>query len=170
MPTVSDSLALAFQHHQAGELLAAEQIYRQILAVAPDHADALHLLGLVDFQFGNNESAARHIQRAIELKGNEAGFHGNLGNAYKAQGDLDRAVACYRRALELDPNYPVALFNLATALQDQTKVEEAVECYRAALKLRPEHAETHKSLGKALDAIGKHEEAGACFQRVRELQ
>src|SRR5689334_18769714 len=139
MFNVSDALAAAFQHHQAGELDAAEQIYRQILVVAPDHADALHLLGLVDFQLGKNESAAAHIGRAIKLKGNEAGFHGNLGNVYKAQGNLEGAIGCYRRALELNPGYAVALYNLAVALHDQNKLDEAVECYRAALRLRAGH-------------------------------
>src|SRR5438046_1735006 len=123
MPTISDSLALAFQHHQAGELQAAEQIYRQILAVAPDHADVLHLLGLIDFQLCNHESAVELIQRAIELNGNEAGFHGNLGNVFKAQGDLDRAIASYRRALELNAGYPVAHYNLGIAYQDQNQLE-----------------------------------------------
>jgi nucleotidyltransferase/DNA polymerase involved in DNA repair len=41
MATISEALATAVQHHQAGRLQAAEEIYRQILAVDPDHADAL---------------------------------------------------------------------------------------------------------------------------------
>ena len=32
MATISEALAIAIQHHQAGRLQAAEQIYRQILA------------------------------------------------------------------------------------------------------------------------------------------
>ena len=31
MATISEALAIAIQHHQAGRLQAAEQIYRQIL-------------------------------------------------------------------------------------------------------------------------------------------
>ena len=45
MPTISESMALAIQHHQQGRLQAAEQIYRQVLQVDPNHAQALHLLG-----------------------------------------------------------------------------------------------------------------------------
>jgi predicted O-linked N-acetylglucosamine transferase (SPINDLY family) len=170
MPTVSDTLASAFRHHQAGDLQAAEKLYRQILVLAPDHADALHLLGLVDFQSGKNESAAQHIQRAIELKDNESGFHGNLGNVYRAQGNLDRAIECYRRALELNPNYSVALFNLATALQEQGRLEEAAESYRSALKLRPDHAETLKRLGNVLYEMGHSHEAVHCLRHVQQLQ
>ena len=45
--TVEETLQAALAHHQAGRLAEAEDLYRQILAVAPNHADAQHLLGLV---------------------------------------------------------------------------------------------------------------------------
>ena len=40
----------------------------------------------------------------------------NLGNALKAQGKLDDAIARYTEALRLNPDYPGALNNLGTAL------------------------------------------------------
>ena len=72
MPTIPEALAIAVQHHQAGRLQAAEQIYRQILAVEPDHADALHLLGVIASQSGRHEDAVQYIGRAIRLQGNAA--------------------------------------------------------------------------------------------------
>jgi len=74
MPTVSEALAIAVQHHQAGDLQAAEQIYRQILADNPNHADALHLLGVIAYQMGQNEVAIDRIRRAIELNATESAF------------------------------------------------------------------------------------------------
>ena len=79
MATISEALAIAVQHHQAGRLQAAEQIYRQILAVEPNHADALHLLGVIAHQLGKHEAAVEYIARAIGLNGNAAVFHSNLG-------------------------------------------------------------------------------------------
>ena len=69
MATISEALAIAVQHHQAGRLQAAEQIYRQILAVEPNQADALHLLGVIAYQVGKHEAAVEYIRRAIALKG-----------------------------------------------------------------------------------------------------
>ena len=83
MATISEALAIAIQHHQAGRLQAAEQIYRQILAVEPNQADALHLLGVIAYQVGKHEVAVEYIGRAIRLKGNVAVFHNNLGEAYR---------------------------------------------------------------------------------------
>jgi Flp pilus assembly protein TadD len=44
MATLSEALAIAIEHHQNGRLQAAEQIYRKILAVEPNHAEThIHL-------------------------------------------------------------------------------------------------------------------------------
>src|SRR5436190_18895849 len=98
MAMMSEAFAMAVQHHEAGQLQAAEQIYRQILAVDPNHVDAQHLLGVIASQMGNHEVAIEYISRAIELNETESAFHSNLGTAFKAQGELEMAVNSYRRA------------------------------------------------------------------------
>ncbi len=45
--TIPQAFELALQQHRTGRLPEAEELYRQILAVAPDHAEALHHLGVV---------------------------------------------------------------------------------------------------------------------------
>ena len=45
--TLEQVFPLALGHHQAGRLAEAEAMYRQILAVHPNHAEALHLLGVL---------------------------------------------------------------------------------------------------------------------------
>ena len=57
-PSIHDAIHAAVGHHQAGRLPQAEAIYRQILLVAPNHPDALHLSGLIAHQAGKYEMAA----------------------------------------------------------------------------------------------------------------
>jgi predicted O-linked N-acetylglucosamine transferase (SPINDLY family) len=170
MATLSEALALAIQHHQAGRWQAAEQIYQRILAVEPDHADALHLSGVLAHQRGASAVAVELIGRAIRLKGNEAVYHNNLGNALKALGRLDEAVASYRRAVELRPDYLLALNNLGVAVKAQGHLDEAVACYRRVLQLQPNYAEAHSNLGVALETLGRLDEAVACYRRAVELK
>ena len=47
-------LGKALQHHRAGRLTEAEQIYRQILTIDTQQADSLHLLGMVAYQAGTS--------------------------------------------------------------------------------------------------------------------
>jgi tetratricopeptide (TPR) repeat protein len=163
-------LAIAVQHHQAGRPQAAEQICRQIVAIEPDHADAWHLLGIINAQTGNHQHAVEHIQRALTLKPDWAEAHYNLGAAFKDQGKLDEAVACYRRALKLKPDYAKAHNNLGAAFRDQGKLDEAVACYRRVLELKPDVAEVYDNLGNALKDQGKPDEAVACYRRALELR
>ncbi|HKF12183.1 MAG TPA: hypothetical protein VKB89_26260 [Xanthobacteraceae bacterium] len=44
----AELLALALRHHRSGELAEAEVRYREILAIDPNHADSLHLLGAIE--------------------------------------------------------------------------------------------------------------------------
>ena len=48
--TVDQAIQIALNHQRAGELAEAEEIFRQVLDVYPDQADALHLLAGVYLQ------------------------------------------------------------------------------------------------------------------------
>src|SRR5436190_341231 len=170
MATISDAFAIAVQHHQAGQLQAAEQIYRQILAVDPNQVDALHLLGVIALQMGKHELAIQHISRAIELNGTESVFHNNLGNAFKAHGKLDEAVACFRRALDLTPDYAEAHSNLGTAFKDLGRLDEAVACHRRALELKPDLAEAHSNLSNTFRQLRRFDDALTSYTRALELK
>jgi Flp pilus assembly protein TadD len=51
-PDAANLLAVGLKHHQAGRLAEAEASYRRLLAAHPNHADALHLLGIVALRRG----------------------------------------------------------------------------------------------------------------------
>lgn len=54
-------MAEALQLHRQGRLAQAEPLYRQVLAVAPRHAEALHMLGMVALQQRRFHEADRLI-------------------------------------------------------------------------------------------------------------
>ena len=166
MPTTSELLATAVEHHQAGRLQVAEEIYRQILAREPQHADAIHLVGLVALQTGQHRRAVEWIGRAVAIRGDRAHFHSNLGEAYRALGRTPEAIACYRRALEVNPAFAGAHYNLANALKEQGQFTEAIQSYRRAVERNPGYAEAHNNLGNLLKNLGQTEEAIACYERA----
>jgi protein O-GlcNAc transferase len=166
MPTTAEALQTAFHHHQAGQLREAEVLYRQILEVEPDHADALHLLGLVAYQGGRAELAVAPIRRAVALCGDRAVFHGNLGEAYRVIGKLREAEDCLRQALRLDPHLPDAHNSLGAVLRATGRTDEAIAAFDEAIRLRPDFAEAHNNLGALLQMRGDSRAAVAAFERA----
>jgi Flp pilus assembly protein TadD len=140
----------ALDHHRAGRLSHAEQLYRQALDIAPGNADCLHLLGMVAFQSGRNREATELIGSAIARHPAAASYHANLGNVLQADGRLKEAEASLRRALALRPELAEVHLNLGHVLKALGDVDAALTGYRAALALRPELAEARVSEATAL--------------------
>jgi protein O-GlcNAc transferase len=165
-PPVQSLFDQALQHHQAGRLVEAEALYRQVLAAEPNHADSLHLLGVLAHQVGALDIAAELIGKAIAIDKAAPPFHNNLGTTLQDQGKLDEAAACFRQALALKPDYAEAYVNLGNTLKGQEKFREAIAHYERALVLRPDIAQAHNNLGTVLriedrldDAIGHYRSA-----------
>jgi protein O-GlcNAc transferase len=167
--TIPQAFQIAVQHHQAGRLADAEALYRRILAVQPNHADALHLLGVIAHQAGRNDLAVNLIRQAIALAPNNSAAHCNLGEACRVMGRLEEAIAAYRKALELMPDYAEAHNNLGNALWERGQLDKAVAAYRRALELKPDYPEAHNNLGNALRG-GELDEAMVAYRRVLELK
>ncbi len=135
----------AIQLHQSGQLNEAQQIYTKIIEQHPEHSDALHLSGLIDFEHKKYSEAERKIQAAIRYFPDNAMYYGNLGAVLKAQNKLEDAIACYRRALRMDETCIEACFNLALALEEINK-DEAIQYYEQTLRLNPAHAKAIHNL------------------------
>jgi protein O-GlcNAc transferase len=150
---------LAVRRHQSGQLPDAERLYRQVLAEHPNHAGAIHHLGLIALQTGRKNVAIQFIRQAIALQPGYAEAHCNLGNALRESGRPDEAALAYQKAIELKSNFPEAHNNLANVLADQGQFDEAIEEYRCAVALRPAYAQARNSLGNALRNKGRFDEA-----------
>jgi len=62
-------LGAGLKHHQAGRFAEAEACYQRVLAIQSDHADALHLLGVIAHQVRRYDLAVELIGRAIKRNG-----------------------------------------------------------------------------------------------------
>ncbi|MGD0767293.1 MAG: tetratricopeptide repeat protein [Tepidisphaeraceae bacterium] len=171
MPEAGEpDLRLAIQHHQAGRLAEAERVYRQVLAQQPNHADALHLLGVLAAQGGRLDAAVELIRRAIRLQPEFAEAHFNLGIALKDMGRVDEAIGSFQQAIRLKPDYAEAYGNLGMVLKDNGRLDEAIAVYRQAIRLKPDYAEVHGKLGLALRDSGQLDEAVASYRRAIRLK
>ncbi|HVT90129.1 MAG TPA: tetratricopeptide repeat protein [Tepidisphaeraceae bacterium] len=168
--TLQQAMELAVQQHQAGQFAQAEQIYRQVLNHAPDHPDAMHLLGLLSLHTGRTDAALDLIGRAAAKHPQVADFQYNLGLAQLVAGQPEPAINSFRRAIEIQPKMAEAYANLAAALIATQRFDEAVAACRQSLAIQPNNPDTLNTLAVALKDRGRVDEAIEALNQALNLR
>ena len=170
MISISETIAIALQSYQTGNLSQAELLCHQILQQQPNYAEAWRLLGIIAHQTGNLDNAIVYYQQTLALQPDQTEVYYNLGYALQQQGHLSAAIEHYRQALALKPDYLDAHYNLGYALQQQGDLDAAIKHYQQALALNPNDAEAHGNLAHALQQQGQIEAAITHYQQVLALK
>jgi protein O-GlcNAc transferase len=157
-------------HHGAGRTDEAQRAYRQVLVIDPRHADALHMLGILEQQAGRHQRGFELITAAIGIDASPAEFHYNLGNSLLHLNRVGAAADAFAAAVARNPDLFEARKNLGAALMLDGRANEAAEVFAAALRQRPDAADVHNNFGLALRDIGDIERAVASFARAIELK
>ena len=160
------ALQTAMAQHQAGNLIQAESLYKQVLQAAPNQPDALHLLGLIAKQKGDLKTAAQLMRKALAVNPNYVEVYVNLGATLQEQDNLTDAADCYRKAIALRPNYAEVHSNLGVVLKAQEHLHESAECFVRALELNPSSAETFSNLDVLLKEMAAPDEALIYYRKV----
>lgn len=117
-----------------------------------------------------NKDGTPALSKAAELMPQDAETWSNLGNAQRAQGQLQAAEDCYRRAISLEPEQASHHYNLGIALSEQDKKQEAITVYRHALALNPSFPDAHFNLGTVLQALREFDAAKSSYQQAIKIQ
>lgn len=156
---------------QAGDFLAAEGLYRQQVAAAPDDARAHFQHGNVLCRLHRYGEAAEAFARVTELRPELAVAHFNLGNALCELNRHEGAVAAYRRALELSPEPDAdAAYNLAKTLVDLGRWDEAVPYYQLAIAAAPQFFQAVSNLGQLYFAMRRPQDALPLHRQALEIE
>ncbi len=112
---------------------------RKAVALAPDDAEALTLLGWLDMEVGGDvDTAIASYRKVAALKPQVPEVHDNLGVALKRKGDLEPAIESFSRALELKPDFAQAASNRGWAYVEQGNWRAANADFEKALALQPD--------------------------------
>lgn len=154
------SFDAAVRHHKAGRLDLAAAAYREVLRRRPDHADALHLLGIIDAQQGRLPQAVQRLQHAARLSPRNPEIRLNLGNVLLATGQGAEALEAYRATLAVKPDFDDARTALLRAierigafLQSENRGGEAIPLWREAIALAPGNDAYWLALANALQQV-----------------
>jgi protein O-GlcNAc transferase len=163
-------LAQAVEFHQAGNLESAQAIYSKILAAAPDHFDALHLLGVLRHQQDHHEDACALMTTAISVNPRSVDALCNLGIVLQDLGRNAEALDIYDRVLAIDNRIAEAHNNRGTALRALDRPAAAIMSFDRAIAVRPDYAEARFNRAALLASLGRYDEAVTSYDQLIAIQ
>ena len=105
----NSAIAQALDLMNAGDVLGAGIVCRQILQRDRRSHQAMVLLGQVESKQGGHEQAAAHLTRAVALAPTNLDYHVKLGEVLAAGGRNREALLRFDKALKLKADAPSAL-------------------------------------------------------------
>ena len=153
----------------AGNMEAAEQTLKALIASDASQLDAYDLLGRVYASQGKVDDAVRQDEALAQRSpSGAAGARTMIGMLREARKDREGARRAYEQALERDPHAGVAANNLAWIYAADGKLDKALRLAtiaQASLRRRPEAEDT---LGWIYLQKGETSRAIAGFERARD--
>jgi tetratricopeptide (TPR) repeat protein len=166
---LGQALSQAVALHRQGQFREAEKIYARVLKAAPDHFDALNLLGAIKMQQGQIGEAQRLFRAAVKANPRHTDAWNNLGQAYYALKNPAEALQCFNKARTLAPDDVDILYQHANALISLNRHREALTELQTVLARKPQHFEARLNSGLTQAALGLTEPALADFDAALAL-
>lgn len=137
-----------FKQEKFEDALAA---FKEAEAKEPKDAIIQSWLGFVSFRLGKQDDAIRYLKASLELVPNNPDTYNNLGNAYLAKNDVERAVEAYQKTVDLVKSKPGShadpYYNLGNALVKKGDLENALAAFLEAEKQDPNDPLIQNNLG-----------------------
>jgi len=162
-------LRQGLDHHRAGRVADAGGFYRRILDADPHHFDALHLLGVAEYQLGAPDAALEYIERALRIDTSVSAVFSNRGLVLAALHRYADAADSLTRAIALQPNDAEAHVYRGIALAMQGLADRAVDDFTRAIALDHKNVNAHVQRAKVLAGLKRHDEALASIDKAAAL-
>lgn len=163
-----DLYAQAVAAHGAGRSDEALALCEAVLAIEPDHVEALNRGGLLALGVHRYDVAVERLTRAAALAPARPDLHNNRGVALAARGERRAAVSAFERSVQGAPAKASFRCNLANALKECGETEAALAAFQAVAASAPEHAESRHGAACCLLALGRFDEAWPLYRwRIR---
>ena len=169
-PDVTQMLAQAVTLRRQGQIIDAERLYAAVLSVAPDNVDALHSMGTIKLARGEPGEALRLIGAAMASRAPTPQMLFDLGLAFNALNQHQKALDSFDLAIQLQPDFFEAHSNRGAMLAALERHDDAIESYRKAIAINPDFSDAHCNLGSALTHLQRYDEALASLDRTLALR
>ncbi|WP_193100212.1 tetratricopeptide repeat protein [Burkholderia sp. Z1] len=158
-------LSRAQQWHGAGRFDDAAREYLAVLANEPDHPQALHLYGVLQFQRGAADHAEVLLRQSIAIEP-DAHALSDLGAIAGERGRIDEALDHFAAALRAAPDDVQTLVRRGNTLIGLRRYDDALASFDRALAVSPLVLDALCNRGGALRALGRLDDALDTYDRA----
>jgi Flp pilus assembly protein TadD len=146
-----------------------DPLARKMVAERPNDPHALFLLGMVDYDEGNDAEAQQQFTRSLQLdpKNNDTRYY--LAMLDERDGNFDQARKGLEEVVKTDPNHAGAQHELGVILLRQGDVPGARAALEIAVKLGPNVPQTHYQLGLVYARLGMTDQAKRETEKYQQL-
>ena len=154
-PTADELKIVASDYVLLDDFVDADKWFTEVVAEAPNDANAHYLLGRTKFNENDYRGAIASFERALALRPRDVEAENNIGLAWRELNDLDKAQAAFETAIEWQGAAPVdaqPFLNLGKLLADRHQPGDAVPYLKRAAELAPSNPTIHEELSHAYTA------------------
>jgi len=144
----------------------AAEVFKALIAEAPDHALAWEGLGRAFFQRKDMENAETAFKKAVSLDVRLWKAHNCLGMIYDARKQHDLAIDAYISAIAENPREATVYNNLGFSFYMTGNYGEAIEAFGKAIEHGMEESRVYNNMGMAMARAGEHDKALTAFSRA----
>lgn len=162
-------LKKGIDYHRAEDYSQAKLIYEDILKINPKNFDALHLLGVLEYQCEKYNLSISLIKKAIKINPKVAFAYSNLGNSLKSINELNEAIENYDFAIKIETKYYEAITNKGATLAQMQRKDEAEKCYLEAIQINPLFEPAYMNLAELYKTQVRLKKARECYEKVIKI-
>ncbi len=169
LESIPDLSSKARQATLQNDLMSAEKIYLDILAINPKHIQTLNNLGLLKQSQGDNASAIIYLEKAVKLEPS-APTHSNLGISLMALERKEEAIKHLKLAIQINPGDYNAQANLGIIYCSRNNYKDGYSHLYKSLQINSQYVLGLYNLGSFLMRQGKYKQAQEYFERALTIQ
>lgn len=132
--------AAAFQAMRSDDLVRAESVFNQIVAIDAKSHLAWNLLGIISIRLGMPDVGVTRANKAVNLDKRNAGYLNTLAVALGEIGELEQAQKNLQKAIKFKPGFAEAYYNLGKVYLKLGNASQAIDSYRRAYAIDPGYA------------------------------
>lgn len=159
----------AYYFFKNRDLANAKCLYEQILKVDPDQTDAIHMLGLVEYEMGYKDRSLKLLLEAEEKGCCSWQFHNSMGTVKSHFDHSAEAVKYFKDSIAINPRAAGVYVNLGIEYSKQLKFKKAEQSFLKAAKVDVNNYHIWFNLGNIYSQQLKMEKSIKSFRRAIEI-